>query len=245
MPDLSAVLEYRVLGFSAKELSVLALVFAAVFMAAAVAIQQVCVASGSSLLGWLGPRWAERYRAAKRRKAFEERILDLTMGLANAMKAGMALPQALEKVSEQLGGVMREEISVALREYRLGMGITDAVVRLADRMPCEDMRLLTSAVRLTTQTGGSLVDVLAQLVDTIRNRTEFQAKLATLTAQGKFEALAMAAAPLAAFVVLYICQPDLMLPLVTTSTGWIAIGVAFALEVAGFFVIKKIVTIEV
>ena len=107
------------------------------------------------------------------------------------------------------------------------------------------MHLLASAIRLTTQTGGSLVDVLEQLVDTIRNRTEFQQKLRTLTAQGKFEAMAMASAPLLAFVLLYFCQPDLMRPLVTTTMGWTAIGIAFALELVGFFVIRKIITIEV
>lgn len=229
----------------AEQMVVYAVVFAAVFSIFIVALQTIRAADGSSLLAWLGPRWIAKYRAYQRRRAFEDRILDLTMGLANAMKAGMALAQALEKVSEQLGGVMHEEISVVLREYRLGMGLTDSMARLAERMPGEDMHLLTSAIRLTTQTGGSLVDVLVQLVDTIRNRTEFQQKLRTLTAQGKFEAMAMASAPLLAFVLLYFCQPDLMRPLVTTTTGWTAIGVAFALEVIGFFVIRKIITIEV
>ena len=221
------------------------LVFAAVVAFVVVVTQIVKAADGSPFLSWLGPLWIAKYKAFKRKRSFENRILDLTMGLANAMKAGMALPQALEKVSEQLGGVMREEISVVLREYRLGMGITDSMARLAERMPGEDMYLLTSAIRLTTQTGGSLVDVLEQLVDTIRNRTEFQQKLKSLTAQGKFEALAMASAPLLAFVILYFCQPDLMKPLVTTVTGWIAIGVAFVLELIGFFIIRKIITIEV
>ena len=236
---------WTIMGYGASELATFALVFAAVFAATCVVVQHVRAASGSSLLAYLGPYWAAKMRAARRRRDFEGRILDLTMGLANAMKAGMAFPQALEKVSSQLGGVMRDEISAVLREYRLGMGIADAVSRLSERMPCEDMRLLASAVKLTMRTGGSLVDVLARLVDTIRNRTEFQAKLATLTAQGKFEAMAMAAAPLLAFVVLYICQPDLMQPLVTTLTGWIAICVTLVLEAMGFLVIRKIVTIEV
>ena len=228
-----------------SEIGVLALVFAAVVAVVAAFVQTLKSAAGSPALAWLGPRWVDEYRERRRKAMFEDRILDLTMGLANAMKAGMALPQALEKVSEQLGGVIREEISVVLREYRLGMGMTDSIERLVGRMPCEDMRLLSSAVRLSTQTGGSLVDVMEQLVDTIRNRTEFQQKLKTLTAQGKFEAMAMASAPLAAFVLLYVCQPDLMQPLVTTTTGWIAIGIALVLEIIGFVVIKKIVTIEV
>lgn len=228
-----------------EQLLAYGLVFAAVIALVVVAVQTVRAADGGSYLSWLGPRWIEKYRAYQRKRAFDARILDLTMGLANAMKAGMALAQALEKVSEQLGGVMREEISVVLREYRLGMGLTDSMARLAERMPGEDMHLLTSAIRLTTQTGGSLVDVMEQLVGTIRNRTEFQQKLRSLTAQGKFEAMAMASAPLLAFVLLYFCQPDLMRPLVTTTTGWLAIGVVVALEIIGFVVIRKIVTIEV
>lgn len=221
------------------------IVFTAVVAVVFVGVAMLREAEGVPWLAYLGPHWAARYRELKRRQLFEAKILDLTMGLANAMKAGMALPQALEKVSEQMGGVMRDELSVTLREYRLGMSISDAVGRLADRMPCEDMRLLTSSIRLTTQTGGSLVDVLSQMVETIRGRTEFQEKLKTLTAQGKFEALAMASAPMAAFVILYFCQPDLMSPLVTTMVGWTAIAVALVLEIIGFFVIRNLVTIEV
>ena len=232
-------------GLGLEELLVCGLVFAAVVAIVIVMVQTIKAADGSPFLSWLGPRWIAMYHGYKRKCAFENRILDLTMGLANAMKAGMALPQALEKVSDQLGGVMREEISVVLREYRLGMGITDSMARLAERMPGEDMYLLTSAIRLTTQTGGSLVDVLEQLVDTIRNRTEFYQKLKSLTAQGKFEAMAMASAPLLAFILLYFCQPDLMQPLVTTTTGWIALGVVAVLEITGFLVIRKILAIEV
>lgn len=231
--------------FSTEEIVVYSLVLAAAIAGFFVVLQFLKLSASSPVLSYLGPRWLAKMREARRRQEFEAKILDLTMGLANAMKAGMAFPQALERVSAQMGGVMQEEISVTLREYRLGMGIVDAINRLAERMPGEDIKLIASAVRLTSQTGGSLVDVLVQLVDTIRNRTEFQQKLRTLTAQGKFESIAMASAPLVAFALLYFCQPSLMLPLVTTTTGWIAIGVALCLEIIGFFVIKSIVTIEV
>lgn len=233
------------IGRTIAEVLTYVLVFSAILALAYAVVRLAREVKDTGVGSWLGPRWLGVWRARKRRLAFEAKILDLTMGLANAMKAGMALPQALEKVGEQMGGVMKEELSVTLREYRLGMGIVDAMERLRGRMPCEDMRLLTSAIRLTSQTGGSLVDVLTQMVDTIRNRVEFQQKLRTLTAQGKFEALAMASAPLAAFVLLYFCQPGLMMPLVTTVTGWCAIAAALTLEVIGYIIIRKIVTIEV
>lgn len=233
------------IGRTGVEILTYALVFSAILAIVYAILRLMREVKDTGVGSWLGPRWMRIWRARKRQLAFEAKILDLTMGLANAMKAGMALPQALEKVGDQMGGVMNEELSVTLREYRLGMGIVDAMARLHERMPCEDMRLLTSAIRLTSQTGGSLVDVLTQMVDMIRGRVEFQQKLRTLTAQGKFEALAMASAPLAAFILLYFCQPGLMTPLVTTAIGWCAIAVAFTLEVIGYIIIRKIVTIEV
>lgn len=200
---------------------------------------------GAGFWSYFGPHWVDLYRKGQRKRLFETRILDLTMGLTNALKAGMALPQALEKVGAQLGGVMGEEVANMLHEYRLGIGVSDAIARLAERMPGEDMRLIASSVRLTTQTGGSLVDVMEQLTTMIRNRTEFQEKLKTLTAQGRFEAIAMAAMPAVAFALLYFLHPEMMLPLVTTVKGWIAVGCSVGLDIAGFVVIKKIVTIEV
>lgn len=195
--------------------------------------------------GWLVPLAYFKRKVALRQLAYESKILDLTMGVANALKAGMALPQALERVGRQMGGVMAEELTVVLREYRLGLDLVESLERLCARMPSEDMRLLTSAIRLTTRSGGSLAEVLAEMVVMIRGRTEFQEKLKTLTAQGRFEALAMSCAPIAAFFILYLENPELMTPLVTTVTGWLAIGAAVVLEIIGFVVVRKIVTIEV
>ena len=195
--------------------------------------------------GWQVPLAYFKRKVALRQLAYETKILDLTMGVANALKAGMALPQAIERVGRQMGGVMAEELTVVLREYRLGIDLVESLERLCARMPSEDMRLLTSAIRLTTRSGGSLAEVLAEMVVMIRGRTEFQEKLKTLTAQGRFEALAMSCAPIAAFFILYLENPELMTPLVTTVTGWLAIGAAVVLEIIGFVVVRKIVTIEV
>ena len=167
------------------------------------------------------------------------------MGLANGLRAGMALPQALEVISRDIGGPLQEEITIALSEYRLGVELPEALTRIYRRIPAEDLKLLITSIRLSQQTGGSMADVLDHMTDTIRQRTVFQEKLATLTAQGRFESIAIALMPLAAFIILYLLDPALMSPLVTTGTGWCALGVVAVLETLGFVIIRKIVTIEV
>ena len=195
--------------------------------------------------GWKFTRFYFNHLVKKRQALFEMKILDLTSGLANALKAGMAFPQALERISARMDGPMREELSIVQREYRLGIEMPEALERLVERMPCEDMRLLTASVRLTTQTGGSLADVLAEMTEMIRGRREFAEKVKTLTAQGRFEGYVLGLMPVVAFVLFYFIQPEIMNVLFTTMIGWTAIGVTMILETIGFVVISKITTIEV
>jgi len=188
--------------------------------------------------------WLQK-RIKKRMLQFNARLMDLTLGLANGLRSGAALPQSIELVARDIGGPMTEEFNLVLNEYRLGIDLAESLSRLCTRMPSEDLVLLVTSVRLTMQSGGSLAEVLEKITDTIRQRTEFQERLRTMTAQGRFEAIAMAGAPLIAFLLLFYLDRELMSPMVTTQLGWCAIGVVITLETIGFFIINKIVTIEV
>ena len=186
-----------------------------------------------------------QFRIKRRRRRFESRLVDLTIGLANGLRSGAALPQSLELITRDIGGPIGEEFGLLLHEYRLGVDLPDGLVKLCRRMPTEDMQLLATAVRVTMQAGGSLAEVLDKISGTIRERTEFYEKLRTMTAQGRFEAIAMAVAPLLAFGILYLVDPELMKPFVTTTTGWMMFGIMILLEIVGFLFINKIVTVEV
>ena len=193
---------------------------------------------------WLPLLYFRRQRA-KRLELAESQVLDLAIGLASGLRSGQALPAALEAMSGRLPKPMSEEISTVLREYRLGIDLPDALARLAQRVPCEDLTLLVGSIRLTQQAGGSLAEVLDKMVEMIRGRVEFQAKLKAMTSQGRFEAIAMSLAPLFVFIILYLIDKPLMLPLVTTTLGWITIVCDAVWVLIGFLIIKRIVTIEV
>lgn len=196
------------------------------------------------LCAWM-PLALLRRKRKKRLETAAAQVLDLASGLANGLKSGQALPAALEAIAGRLPSPMAEEIAVVLREYRLGLDLPEALGRLAARVPCEDITLLVGSIRLTQQAGGSLAEVLAKMVEMIRARTEFQAKLKAMTAQGRFEAIAMSLAPLFVFLLLFLIDRSLMLPLVTTPIGWTTIVLDFVWVVIGFLIIDRIVTIEV
>ncbi len=202
-----------------------------------------CLLTGA--ISYQVPRWWVNRKIRNRQLTFESRLMDLTLALANGLRSGGALPQCIEMITREMTGPIQEEFTFVLQEYRLGVDLPESLMRLSRRMPGEDLYLLTTAVRLTMQSGGSLAEVLDRIAETIRSRTEFHQKLRTMTAQGRFEAIAMASAPIAAFAIILLVDRELMMPLITTHTGWIAIGIVAVLEIIGFFVINKIVTIKV
>ena len=186
-----------------------------------------------------------RGKVEKRNAAFRARLLDVILGINNGMRSGVALPQALEVVGRDIGGVMQEEIAMTLYEYRLGIDLTEALTRLEKRMPDDNLKLFVTAVGISQQTGGSLADIMDKLIETIRQRSVMEDKINTLTAQGKFESIVMSCAPLMAFAILYILDRQLMAPLVTTALGWCAIGAVLMLETIGYLFIRKIVKVEI
>ena len=86
---------------------------------------------------------------------------------------------------------------------------------------------------------------MERMTELIRSRNDFQERLKNLTAQGKFEAAAMSAMPLVVFVILFFENRPLVMPLVTTETGWTAIAAVCFLITCGYLCILRIVTIEV
>ena len=199
----------------------------------------------AAVIGWRLPIFYYNKKVQARKSRFDGQILHLAMNLSNGLRSGMALPQALEGASSRMPDPMKEELLVVLRETRLGLDLPEAFERLYRRMPGEDLRLLLTSIRLSLQTGGSLAEILSRMVETIRARTEFQEKVKTMTAQGRFEAIAMSLAPLVVYILLKVIDPELMKPLTSTVVGWCAIGTVAFLLTIGFVIIRKIVTIDV
>ena len=202
----------------------------------------VPVACGFGVTAYFFVYWFYLQKLKKRQEAFESKILDFTMGLSNGLRSGLALGQSIESVAKRIDGPMHEELNTLLREYRLGVDLPEAFSRMYKRIPCEDLHLLVTTISLTTKSGGSLLE---EMVVTIRARTEFQERLKNMTAQGRFEAVSIALSPVAAFLLLYFIDPVLMSPLVTTGIGWLAVAGAATLVSTGYYILKRIITIEV
>ena len=78
----------------------------------------------------------------------------------------------------------------------------------------------------------------------IRARMDIRRLVTVLTAQGKFSAVVVACVPLGIFLFLMLVNPDHLDPLFHQTLGQVAgIGAIF-MTLLGFYIIRRIVTIE-
>ena len=98
---------------------------------------------------------------------------------------------------------------------------------------------------ISIRTGANLPEALDRIATTIRSRYAVQGKIDALTAQGKAQGLVVGLLPIFLLIMLHFLDPEFVKPLFNTWIGNLAIVLMVILEALGFFVIKKIVAIDI
>ena len=179
---------------------------------------------------------AQRAGAIQRR--FSEQLSDTVSLLANSVRAGHSVQQALEQVSHDAPEPTRSAFRLAVRELGLGASMEDSLARLLERYPSEDMELITTAINVHSVIGGSLVKILETTAATIRERTRMNAEVKALTAQQRYSAYVLALLPVVAFVGLRFLSPEYANELLKPGALRVAFIAACGLVVMGFLLMK-------
>lgn len=193
----------------------------------------------------LGPIVAYKIFLKRRMTSFEKQLPDGLQMIAGALRAGSSLSAALLQLSTEFPAPLSQEISLVVREQKLGLNIDLCLQNLAERMPLNSVILTVSTIRIANETGGELAESLARTANTLRLIEQAEGKIAALTSQGKMQAWVVGLMPVSLIVVLDKMEPEAMGQLWTTKEGWLALAMIVTLEFLGIYVIRKIVNIDV
>lgn len=185
------------------------------------------------------------YRIDSRRKAFVNQLGDCLITVANAMRAGFSFLQAMELISKEMEPPISEEFARAMREINLGNRMEKVLEEMDVRVGSPDYSLVVTAVLIQRQVGGNLAQILETISSTINERIRMRREVMALTAQGRASGWILAALPFGTAALLSAISPEYLRPLIEEPIGHIAIGAAIVLEIIGFFVIQRIVDIEI
>src|ERR1700677_2530931 len=197
------------------------------------------------IIGAVLPYSVVSYRRQKRFEKFEELFPEAIDTLARAVRAGHAFTTALEMISNETTEPLAGEFRKLYEEQKFGMPVRDALMNLTERVPLVDIKFFVTAVMLQRETGGNLAEILDNLSYVIRERFKIQRQVKVHTAQGRLTMLLLMAIPPTVVAILYVFSPEFVLPLFYDPIGHVLLVSSIALQTIGYFVIRKIIKIQV
>jgi tight adherence protein B len=203
------------------------------------------IAWAALLIGVFLPYASVSYRRQKRFEKIEALFPEAIDTLARAVRAGHAFTTALEMISNEVAEPLASEFRQLFEEQKFGMPVRDALMNLTERVPLVDIKFFVTAVMLQRETGGNLAEILDNLSYVIRERFKIQRQVRVHTAQGRLTMALLMGMPPAVVAILWIFSPDFVHPLFYDPIGHSLLVASVALQTIGYFVIRKIIKIQV
>jgi tight adherence protein B len=185
------------------------------------------------------------YRRTKRFEQFEELFPQAIDTLARAVRAGHAFTTALELIANEVAEPIAGEFRKLFEEQKFGLPVRDALVNLTERIPLVDVKFFVTAVMLQRETGGNLAEILDNLSYVIRERFKIMRQVRVFTAQGRLTMMLLMGLPPLIVVIMQMMNPTFIQPLFAEPLGHILVVIGVSLQTIGYFVIRRVITIQV
>jgi tight adherence protein B len=223
------------------------------YLTAAVVV--LWLVAGSVLAPFFGPIaglvavWSAyaflNWRRQKRIERFIGQLPELSRLLANSAAAGLALRTSIGMAADELDAPAGEELTKVADALAVGHALEDALGDLKDRLPSRELAVLVTTLVLSSRAGGTLVESLRNLTETLEERKETRREVRTTLSQVTITAYAVPAIGLGALLMLNRMAPGSLAAMTGSFLGQAAVVVAFVLYVVGFVLIRRMARIDV
>ena len=203
------------------------------------------LALGLGVLGmFLPPAWVQQQQRQRIAK-IEGQLLDATVMMASALRAGHSLMQALELVSRESPAPLATEFARVIRENRLGVTLEESLQGLLARVESAELELMISGILIQRQVGGNMAEILDHIADALEKRVRMRGQIRTLTAQGRMTLWVLALLPIAIMLFIYGRNPEMRQLMVTDPLGRIMMVIGVIMFISGIYAVRKVVDIDV
>ena len=190
------------------------------------------------------PLWYIRIKRRRRLKAF---LLQLPYALdliKSSLEAGHTLQRGMQVVEHEFAEPLGGEFRTVVEQTRLGLPITQALADMLQRVPEDDLRLFVVAVKVQSEVGSSLAQIIARLSDIVRTRQRLFSQIRALTAQSRMSGMVVGLLPAVVLAMFTVVQPSYAKMLFFDPTGQMILKVAAGLDFGAFLLIRRILRVN-
>lgn len=161
--------------------------------------------------------------------------------MAQILRAGQSMAQAMQAVASELPSPISEEFAYCSEQQNLGLATEISMRDLARRTGLVEMNIFVVAVLVQRQVGGNLSEILEKLAFVVRQRFKTRGTIKTLTAEGRMQAGVLMALPPLLLVAMLIVNTEYAMVLI--EKPYLIGGMALCMLLGGLW-IRKIVNFD-
>jgi tight adherence protein B len=188
--------------------------------------------------------WGVGARRRRYRRAVERGLPEIAAATADALAAGRSVRAALESAARSLEGPPGVEMARLRADLELGASTADALGGLRGRLRSPRIDALCAALATHQLAGGDLADLLRRFAAAAAERERIAAEARSATAQARFTGLLVVAMPLGAAGLAELADAGFVGGMLGNPISVVLIGVAVALQLAGFAAIRRLGRVE-
>jgi tight adherence protein B len=201
-------------------------------------------ALGTALVTAVLPLLYIQFRKKRRLKAFATQLpfaLDL---IKSSLEAGHSLQRALQVLVGEFADPLGSEFRTVLEQNRIGLPLPRALEDMLKRVPEDDLRLLVVAVRVQTEVGSSLAQIVGRLSEIVRIRQRLRMQIRALTAQSRMGGMVVGCLPVVVLFLFSLIQPGYTDQLFHNPTGQKILKFAIGSDLLALITIRRLLRVN-
>lgn len=200
---------------------------------------------GSLMLGLITGAGLYTYvmvRRENRMAAIEVQLPKALELMMIGLRAGHTLEDTIRYAGEELQPPLSLELTRCYEEYDMGRPIEQAMSNMADRLSgCKALRTFVESVLVLKQSGGNLIEIIEQIIESLRAQSAFEARYRALTSEGRTSGMILGGLPVLVLSVVLLVQPGYVGLLLKTSGGQTVLALSASFWFIGIIWLVKLV----
>ena len=179
-----------------------------------------------------------------KKKKVEQDLLNAIIIMNNAFRSGRSTIQAIEIVSKELTGPIKQEFKKMHLEISYGLSLDVVFDRFSKRVDSEEVDYITSSLSILNKTGGNIIKVFASIEKMLFNKRKLKQEMKSLTSSANMLSKMLLFMPFVFVILISLLNPNYFMPLINTTLGNIILFFIIGIYVLYVIIVNRIMKVR-
>lgn len=179
-----------------------------------------------------------------KKKMVERDLLNAIIIMNNAFRSGRSTMQAIEIVSTELKGPIRQEFKKMHLEISYGLSLEVVFDRFSKRVESDEVNYITSSLSILNKTGGNIIKVFSSIEKMLFDKRKLRQEMKSLTSSSNMISKTLLIIPFIFIGFILILDKNYFDVLFTTTIGNIILVIIIIIYLLYAFFVNKIMKVR-